>query len=609
MNRMCHWILPQPAVARCSWRAWLAACLISLAPFLQAQETTNQWILVDDFEGSIQGWKFVDGDELPKAKGMIQLDPNVPHAGTNALRVDADFSVSGAYVGAWKNMESTPLPDFTEMRLWVKARNLSTVGIRLIDTTGQSHQKAGALVFSDIEEWKEVVFKVSDLIGGEHWGGANDGKWHGPAKGFGFDIGRNSLTDPDDKKGCLWLDDIRIVAAPVGQQTILPCVPWPASCRPGVGMRITYRWEATPMARDFSVLVRFVGADGKTAFQNDHVPPVSTRDWSGLVEYTNTLLIPKTMPEGEYRIMAGLYDPKQVATGGDRPLLKLGAGVVSAGADGTVAEIGRLNISTNAMFPTAVVPTLDLKGYRLTFNEDFESGLSVSPWGPGTRWIAHTPYRADFGEAKFANPEKDFPFVVTNGILRIEARRFTNFGNIGKLWRSGLLSSVDPKGAGFAQRFGYFEMRAKFPEGPGTWPEFWLVGVEGLRHPKENRGKPLVEIDVVEQYGINPYILYTTIHLWGTNNAHWSLREPSFVVGMTDDFHNYGVKVEDDFTTFYYDGVELRRQKTLEEAKTPLYMVVDLALGGGQSLEKTPSPSHLYIEHIRVYSKDQGPFQ
>jgi hypothetical protein len=28
-----------------------------------------------------------------------------------------------------------------------------------------------------------MVLKVRDLVGGEHWGGANDGKWHGPRKG------------------------------------------------------------------------------------------------------------------------------------------------------------------------------------------------------------------------------------------------------------------------------------------------------------------------------------------------------------------------------------------------------------------------------------------
>ena len=100
---------------------------------------------------------------------------------------------------------------------------------------------------------------------------------------------------------------------------------------------------------------------------------------------------------------------------------------------------------------------LDLSGYRMTFNEDFHN-LDVSAWGPGTRWIAHTPWNGDFGDARFADPVPGFPFTVNDGRLRIEARR----GEDGK-WSAGLLASTDPSGAGFSQQYGYFEMRAKFP--------------------------------------------------------------------------------------------------------------------------------------------------
>ena len=30
--------------------------------------------------------------------------------------------------------------------------------------------------------------------------------------------------------------------------------------------------------------------------------------------------------------------------------------------------------------------------------------------------------------------------------------------------------------------------------------------------------------------------------------------------------------------------------------------MVDLALGGGWLIDKTPSPSHLYVKYIRVYA-------
>ena len=80
---------------------------------------------------------------------------------------------------------------------------------------------------------------------------------------------------------------------------------------------------------------------------------------------------------------------------------------------------------------------IDLSSYTLTFDEEFDR-LDVSSRGPGTRWIAHTPWNGDFGDAKFADPGPDFPFTVRDGILRIEARKHGGDG-----WQSGLLASVD----------------------------------------------------------------------------------------------------------------------------------------------------------------------
>src|SRR5215510_11338306 len=88
---------------------------------------------------------------------------------------------------------------------------------------------------------------------------------------------------------------------------------------------------------------------------------------------------------------------------------------------------------------------LDLRGYRLVFEEEFDKPLDVSARGPGTRWTAHTPWNGDFGDAAFSDPEPDFPFTVQDGILRIEARKEAD-GH----WRSGLLASNAPDGSGFS---------------------------------------------------------------------------------------------------------------------------------------------------------------
>ena len=65
-------------------------------------------------------------------------------------------------------------------------------------------------------------------------------------------------------------------------------------------------------------------------------------------------------------------------------------------------------------------------------------------------------------------------------------------------------------------------MRAKFPKGPGTWPAFWLMGVPQLKEPKDRKTITQIEIDVVEQYGVGPNALHTTLHLLGPGDFHWA---------------------------------------------------------------------------------------
>jgi beta-glucanase (GH16 family) len=236
---------------------------------------------------------------------------------------------------------------------------------------------------------------------------------------------------------------------------------------------------------------------------------------------------------------------------------------------------------------------LDLSTYTLTFDENFDT-LDVSPWGPGTRWIAHTPWNGDFGDAHFVNPRPGFPFTINDGVLRIEARRGTD----GK-WRSGLIAGTDPKGNGFQQKFGYFEMRAKLPRGPGLWSAFWLIG---------NREKDTsAEIDVIEHYGKFPGMYESVVHVWKKTENGRSyralLRHKVPEGSLYDDFHRFGVSVEADVTIFYLDGNELARTPTPPEHHVPLFMLANLALGAGWPIDETPSPSYMYIDHIRAYQK------
>ena len=78
------------------------------------------------------------------------------------------------------------------------------------------------------------------------------------------------------------------------------------------------------------------------------------------------------------------------------------------------------------------------------------------------------------------------------------------------------------------------------------------------------------------------------------DGRHWGDGRSFLVSGMTNGFHRYGVMVDSDFITFYFDGVELRRVETPEAGHVPLYLLVNLALGGGWPYRQD-SESILYV--------------
>jgi len=378
--------------------------------------------------------------------------------------------------------------------------------------------------------------------------------------------------------------------------TILPVVVRPASVPAGAAVKMYYTWKAVrPTSTAFKVFVHIIDDQGRMVLQDDHVPPIgtSTPDWQGAITYERRIVIPAEVKDSQYRIIMGLYNES------GRAQITADKGVSPLGGDSY--QGGILKIDSKATWPPAdtdQAPSLDLSGFHLTFREEFDGPLDVSAWGPGTRWIAHTPWAGDFGDARFADPRRDFPFTVKDGILRIEARK----DGAGK-WSSGLLASNDPLGRGFSQQYGYFEMRAKLPTGPGVWPAFWLCSSYN-RKDKTAGLDGSVEIDVLEYYGRTPCSFTVTVHIWlpkPHRSEGTSITTKPYEV--SSGFHTYGCLVDLQQITMYFDGIKVWQYKTPPEHNKPLMLLLDLALGPGWPIDKTPNPSVMEVDYVRIYTK------
>jgi len=171
-----------------------------------------------DFKATGDGWEFSNGQEFPGAVGSLTVDPAAAHGGQDTLKVAADFTKGGNYVAATARIPELEISDFS---LWMRNPDNDVLTFRIEDGSGQTHQIRYSIQKSD--DWQHVVFPLQqffahqgqpDAVTGithyENWGGANDGKWHGPAKSLTIVVGHI----PGVATRTLWFNDVEVTALP-----------------------------------------------------------------------------------------------------------------------------------------------------------------------------------------------------------------------------------------------------------------------------------------------------------------------------------------------------------------------------------------------------------
>lgn len=280
---------------------------------------------------------------------------------------------------------------------------------------------------------------------------------------------------------------------------------------------------------------------------------------------------------------------------------------------------------------------LDLTGYVETFRDDFDSLATIGrkDAAPGVKW--YTGARTNFGNVAFMQIGDYYsPYEIVNGALRITMNKLSAtttppLPSGTNQYKSGLIMSVNANGVGFAQSMGYFEARIQMPVGVapgykvlGAWPGWWLLSNNEHVGPV---GSIMEEFDINEAYGSDPRGLHSTIHYkppftnltgeWpsrqtksnyvdlskvtypGTTDLIWGLEHGNMFNG---DWHTYGVLIDDDFYRVYVDNFEVARYKTLPWMKTPLYMLLNLALYGPEASSAT-FPQYMHVDRVVVMKK------
>lgn len=204
------------------------------------------------------------------------------------------------------------------------------------------------------------------------------------------------------------------------------------------------------------------------------------------------------------------------------------------------------------------------------------------------------------------------PFKVSDGKLEIKAEPLSsraldailmelnqspNQGGRDQLknirYSSGAITTRDV----FQQQYGYFEIRARWSAGKGIWPAFWLLPATGAWPP---------EIDVIEAHGDKPNLAFLTIH---SGVAPRNGQAVSYE-GAAQDFHNFGALWMPDRVDYYIDGKKVASIPAAADTKQPMYMLVNLAIGGNWPGNPTPDvkfPATMDVDYVRAWKFNKLP--
>ena len=250
--------------------------------------------------------------------------------------------------------------------------------------------------------------------------------------------------------------------------------------------------------------------------------------------------------------------------------------------------------------------TLDLTGFKLTFDDEFNSFSSNGP----SRYFdrSHTgtwDTTLSYGERKLNDEVEQYsdptvgvdPLSIVNGCLDIHAAPSLD---LSQTWGAPYTSGVITTNHSFSQLYGYFEMRAELPQGAGMWPAFWLL-------PQVHVWPP--ELDPLEAFGApgpggdgGAYSIHSgRVSAADGGQGGWNGTNGA---NLYTQFNTFGVDWEPDTLTFYFNGKAYASMATPAGFDQPMYLLANLAVGGNWAGAPTGESADMLIDYIRAYSKD-----
>lgn len=260
-----------------------------------------------------------------------------------------------------------------------------------------------------------------------------------------------------------------------------------------------------------------------------------------------------------------------------------------------IEAVGITNIlwaqsKVNALMPE-VLPenSVEKSGWTLLWEDNFNSdSLNTMRW-----WAQE---REDPASLCYITSKKENLFVE-NGYLNIVNRK--------ELYKGSNYTGAMVFASEKIEPNSYVEVSMKIAKGKGFWPCFWFwSGHDSIYQ----------ELDIAEYKGSRSKEFQISNHYWDEKkkkiDTQWRLvypRKPQTGerIDMAEGFNIYGVEWLTDKIIIYMNNVSIF-EITQNVPQRPMGLILSMGTGGidGKPNRKTPFPSTLYIDYVRVYKRN-----
>lgn len=256
--------------------------------------------------------------------------------------------------------------------------------------------------------------------------------------------------------------------------------------------------------------------------------------------------------------------------------------------------------------PTAATPVSATAPVTYSFGKTpvWQDEFDYTGLPDSTRWSYDT------GGSGWGNNEAEYytralkNAHVDNGILSIEAIKEL----VGGRNYSSARLVTRQKGDWL---YGRFAIRAKLPQGTGTWPAIWMLATQqkyGTQYWPDNG-----EIDIMEHVGYDPAVIHGTIHTKAFNHSiNTQKGNTQTVPTAMSDFHTYTLNWYPDRLTFFIDDTayfEVNKEAAWSWSQwpfdQPFHLLLNLAIGGdwggAKGIDDRIFPQKMEVDYVRIY--------